>query len=211
MSRTRLWGLGTAALILVIFVAGWFLAVSPKRAAVADLRAQEAEATQQANSLQTQIDVLKAQAAELPRQRQRLRAFATKFPRSVQLPTLIRNLNGLAVKSGVTVTTLSPSIPEAPAAATESGTAPPPTAADSTYLLVPLSLTVTGSYSQLERFLDAMESLPRSLATTSVSIGKADQSSAGSATLQAMIEGNAFVVTTPATTPAAPSGAGASS
>ncbi len=42
MTKSRTWTVGTAVLVVLILLAGWFLLVTPKRSHAADLQAQAA-------------------------------------------------------------------------------------------------------------------------------------------------------------------------
>lgn len=196
MSRNRMWTVGTVLLVIAIVAAGWFLAIAPKRATAADLRSQQAAATQQADGLRTQIAMLKAQAADLPAQRARLATFQTKFPQTVELPRLIRGLTGANSAAGATLVTITPGLPAAPGADASAGTGTPPPA-NSPYLLVPVSVVVEGTYAQLVQFLDAVEALPRAVLATDVSIAGASDNtgttSSASPLLQATVSIKAFV------------------
>ena len=52
---------------LVILAAGWFLLISPKKGEATDLQAQAAEQVSANSILETQLQVLRAQAKELPK------------------------------------------------------------------------------------------------------------------------------------------------
>lgn len=194
MSVTRKWSLMAAVLALAILAAGWFLLVSPKRSEAAGLREQTVT-QQDANArLVQQLEVLKAQQAELPQQRARLAVMRTQIPDNPALPTLIRDLTAAGRKVGVSLDTMSPAVPTPVVAAvqpavatttTEStdasattgasesaegtaGTATPvaPTPPSPSLYQVPLSLEVSGSYFELEQFINKLEGLKRSFQVT---------------------------------------------
>ncbi len=218
MTRTKALSLATAAAVVAVLAAGWFLLLSPKRAAIADLRSQQADVEQQQTQLRSQITMLKQQAADLPAQQRRLAAFRTKMPTAVELPSLVRGLTAIAQQSGATVTTIAPATPATPTPAATTGTATSPVAptapgtASSTYLTVPVSLTVQGSYEKLERFLDVLEKQRRSLLVSSVSVAPqaSDAGASTTPTLQAPVAVSAFVSAPSATAGPVPSPAGAS-
>ena len=71
MTDTRKWSALAVVLVAAIFAASWFLLISPKRGEAAELE-QQAVSRADANArLEQQIQVLKAQQADLPRQRAR--------------------------------------------------------------------------------------------------------------------------------------------
>src|SRR4051812_20714042 len=111
MEKMRQWSILTAVGVLAIFVAGWFLFVSPQRSNAADLRSQ-ATTQQQANSaLQQNVSQLEQQKRGLPEQQRLLEQIATKVPNSPALPVLIRQLTSASRAAGVDLVSLSPSAP----------------------------------------------------------------------------------------------------
>jgi Tfp pilus assembly protein PilO len=189
MTDMRKWSAGAAVLVLAILAAGWFLLVAPKHQATADLKTK-ATSQEQANAqLQQQIQVLQAQQQDLPQQQAKLATLSTQIPSNPALPSLIRDLTAAANKVGLTIDSMAPAPPVAlvapltavapvpPASTTDttdtSGgtdstatttTTPvaPPVAA-STLFQVPLTLSVTGSYFEVEQFLNKLEGLKRSM------------------------------------------------
>ena len=203
MTRTRVWSILTAVVVVALLAAGWFLLIAPKRSKVAELDAERAAAEQRSATVQMQIDALKEKARALPQQRRRLEAFAVKLPVDVQLPTIVRTLSALGRDAGTDVTVITPQRPVAPneaggptaAPATSSGTAAAP-AGKSGYAVVPLSVTVRGSYVQIERFLSGLETTPRAFLVNVLSIQPAtDVTSAsdGGVALEATLTTSAFV------------------
>lgn len=194
MSVTRKWSLLATVLVLAILAAGWFLLVAPKRTEAAALREQTVS-QQDANArLLQQLAVLKAQQAELPQQRAKLAVMRTQIPDNPALPRLVRDLTAAGRKVGVSIDTMAPAVPVpvvapvgTPAAASAEPTAP-------TLYQVPLTLNVTGSYFELEQFVNKLEGLKRSLlvseftispanSTTSTNAATSGTSSAGDLTL----------------------------
>jgi Tfp pilus assembly protein PilO len=183
MTDMRKWSAGAAVLVLAILAAGWFLLVAPKHQATADLKTK-ATSQEQANAqLQQQIQVLQAQQQDLPQQQAKLATLSTQIPGNPALPSLIRDLTAAAAKVGVSIDSMAPSTPIAlvaplapvapvpPADTTDTSgdtgaTAPTPVApapATNTLFQVPLSLGVTGSYFEIEQFLNKLEGLKRSM------------------------------------------------
>lgn len=214
MSVTRKWSLMAAVLVLAILAAGWFLLVAPKRSEAVGLREQTVSQEEANSRLLQQLEVLKAQQAELPQQRARLAVMRTQIPDNPSLPTLIRDLTSAGRKVGVSLDTLSPATPVAvvsavqPAvpAATETtaaaessetteatgatdATAPAPAAAPPAPSLyqVPLTLEVTGSYFELEQFVNKLEGLKRSFLVSGFTLAPAE----GAATSGGAPEANA--------------------
>jgi type IV pilus assembly protein PilO len=181
MTDTRKWSAAAVVLIVAIFAAGWFLLVSPKRSDASELKAQTATQESANVALQQKLEELKAQQADLPRQRARLAQIGVKIPGNPALPSLIRDLTAAGRKVGVTIDSMAPSAPvtvTAPASTGVVGAAPAApksgatAAAAPTSVLyqVPLALKVTGSYFELEQFLNKLEGLKRSMLVSGFSV-----------------------------------------
>lgn len=189
MSVTRKWSLLAALLSLAILAAGWFLLVAPKRTEAAGLRDQTMS-QQDANArLLQQLSVLKAQQAELPQQRAKLAVMRTQIPDNPALPTLVRDLTAAGRKVGVSIDSLSPAVPVAAVAAQPQApvSAKTATAAQALYQ-VPLTLEVSGSYFELEQFVNKLEGLKRSFLVSSFTLAtdeSAGDSTAGAASTSA--------------------------
>jgi len=242
MSVTRKWSLLAAVLVLAILAAGWFLLVSPRRGEAASLR-EKSVSQEEANArLLQQLSVLKAQQADLPAQRADLAVMRQQIPSNPALPTLIRNLTAAGRKVGVSIDTMAPAVPVpvvlaqpvAPVVTTtttEAGTeaaagTPVPVVPPAPSLFqVPLTLNVTGSYFELEQFINRLEKLRRSYLVTGFTVSEANGAAstdgasaaanapaAGDLTLA--LQGRVFLAPTTVTpaviqpTPAAPAASG---
>jgi Tfp pilus assembly protein PilO len=158
---------------LVVLAAGWFLLVSPKRTQAADLRTQAAAEVTANAQLETQLQVLKAQAKDLPKQQARLAAVAAKIPSNPALPGLIRALTTASTSAGVELVSVTPSSPVLVAGATPAAaaTTAAPSATDAGQLAaIPLTVNVVGGYFQAEQFVANLESLPRSMRVTNLKL-----------------------------------------
>ena len=118
MTLTRKWSLLAAVLVVAILAAGWFLLVSPKRSDAADIRAQAASQEQKNVQLQSEIEQLEAQLAELPKERAKLATIQKQIPNNPALPSLIRDLTAAGRKAGANIDSLAPSPPVAMVAET---------------------------------------------------------------------------------------------
>src|SRR3954470_12629365 len=166
MNKMRQWSLLTAAAVVVVFAAGWFLAVSPQRHHAADLRAKTATQESANASIRSQVAQLELQKKGLPAQQRLLAKFATQIPDNPELPTLIRQLTAAADGAGIDLVSMSPSTPSA---VTPAGTTA--TAASSAALSqISVQLNVKGSYFNLESWFAAIEKLPRSMKVTQWSL-----------------------------------------
>ena len=154
MTKTRQWiALGLAAVLAVVGL-GWFLVISPARSEAAELTASVEQQAAQTATLTSKLQVLQAQAAELPAQQARLTELQRELPETVALPELIRLLTHAADDTGVELTSMAPSAPVASGEIAE----------------VPFTLVVDGSYFNLEQFLGALEDLPRAFLVSGFSL-----------------------------------------
>jgi Tfp pilus assembly protein PilO len=168
MPKTRLWLLLTVPAVLLVFVAGWFLVVSPKRADADAVRTQTADIERNITSLRVTLAELKRKQADLPAQQAALAVLEKKIPADPQLPPLQRSLVASAQSAGVTLVKTAPGSPalfQAPGAPTAkpttSAAAPAPTAG--AVFTVPLNVVVTGEYTGLQQFVSAVEQMQRAL------------------------------------------------
>ena len=205
MSVTRKWSLMAAVLVVAIGAAGWFLLVSPKRSEAVELRDQAISQEEANERLLVDLAVLKDQQAQLPKQRAELASMRKQIPDNPALPTLIRSLTEAGRKVGVSIDTMSPTVPVAvvqpvaviapttttdtetttdSSSSTDSSTESTDSSATSTAPVVPaptapslyqvpLSLDVTGSYFELEQFINKLEGLKRSFLVTGFTVAPA--------------------------------------
>jgi Tfp pilus assembly protein PilO len=223
MTDIRKWSAGAAVLIIAIFAAGWFLLVAPKHHATADLRARAVAQDADNALLQQKLQVLQAQQQDLPQQQAKLATLSTQIPSNPALPSLIRDLTAAAAKVGVSIDSMAPSAPVAVVAAPVTAVAAPATptsgaaAASSTLFQVPLTLQLTGSYFEVEQYLNKLEGMKRSLMITGFTLAPGGASTTSSSTastsgtsgsdLTVTLNGRVFLsqVTAPTTTtPIAP-------
>jgi type IV pilus assembly protein PilO len=161
---------------LVVLAAGWFLLVSPKRSQAADLRTQAATAVTANSQLENQLQVLKAQAKDLPKQQAKLAAVAAKIPDNPALPALIRALTTAGTSAGVELVSVTPGTPVAVAAAAAAPAAAAPAAPAAgvstagQLAAIPLTLSIAGGYFQVEQFVANLENLPRSMRLTTLTV-----------------------------------------
>jgi Tfp pilus assembly protein PilO len=210
-----------------VFVAGWFLVVSPKRAAADAVRVQIVDVERNVALTQARLAELKRKAADLPAQQDALDKLQQKIPEGPQLPTLQRALATSARTAGVTLVTTAPGAPsvfagaqatpgetQQPSAAatqTPTGAATPTAAAKDVVYTVPLSIVVTGEYGSVQRFVGLLEQLQRALLVQGFSLehvkdaGGADTATPGSLNLS--IKGQVFVSSAEAATLSTPSAA----
>jgi type IV pilus assembly protein PilO len=230
---TRRWSLLTAVLIVGILAASWFLLVSPKRSDAAALKTKATQQQAANDALVQQLNELKAQSLDLPKQKADLALMRKQIPDNPALPTLIRDLTAAGKKVGVVVLSMKPGTPTAatvaapvPVAAaaapaegttaTEGTTTPAPAAPTTTtpaaapLYVVPLGLEITGSYFEVEQFINKLEAMRRSFLLSGFSLTPIADSGQGTASgdLSLSLTGQVFlspnVASTTSTSVAAP-------
>jgi Tfp pilus assembly protein PilO len=200
MSVTRKWSLLTAVLIIGVLAASWFVLVAPKRSAAADLRDQATKQQADNQALVQQLSELKAQSLDLPNQKAKLAVLGKQVPDNPALPTLIRDLTAAGRKVGVQVLSMKPGVPAlavvaapavpvaAPATTTSTtsataGTVTPAPVAPAALYVVPLSLDVTGSYFEVEQFINKLEDMQRKFLLTGFTLKASDGAGATGSTV----------------------------
>ena len=117
MDKLKQWVALTVLGCLGIMAAGWFLLVSPKKTEAAAVRDQAASQESTNAGLRNQLEVLKAQAKDLPKKQAQLARVAAKIPDNPALPGLIRSLTAAATSAGVELVSVTPGTPAAVVAA----------------------------------------------------------------------------------------------
>ena len=220
MDKLKQWVALTVLACLGIAAAGWFLLISPKKAEAADLQAQTASQESTNASLRTQFEVLKAQAKDLPKKQADLARVAAKIPDNPALPGMIRALTAAAASAGVELVSVTPGPPAAaivvaavaapvpadpaappadPAAAPAPAAAPvagatAPTAAG-TLASIPVAINVVGGYSEVSQFMSNLESLPRALRVTNLTIAPGTSPVAGAGASTSTEDGRSLTTT----------------
>jgi type IV pilus assembly protein PilO len=202
-----------ALLAVVVLLAGWFLAVSPKRASADALRAQTAAQQVTNDGLKAKIAELQAEQKDLPKQQAIIADIQQRIPQNPDLPALIRQLSTMATQTNVDIHSVTPIAPTATLAAPLQGSVG---ADGQTLQVISVNMEVHGTYYNIERFFNKMESLKRSLLVNGVTINaNTDPGTAAGSTsvtptvgqspqLAAIINFRAFMVsslTAPGTSP----------
>jgi Tfp pilus assembly protein PilO len=207
MSTMRRWTIFTALAVIVVLAAGWLLLVKPQKSKISDYQTQ-AQTQLQANSLLlTQIEQLQAEQSELPQEQLALQKFSTQIPNDAEEPTLIRQFSTAAHGAGVDLGSIAPGAATAVSASTAAGTQTLGGAATTVGALnsLPITLSVTGSYPNIESFFESLEKLPRALLVTGFTVGpgSAPAGTTGTNPLTVSITAQVFF-TPPAATTTAP-------
>lgn len=170
---TRTLAAGTAVLVVLLVVAGWFLLVAPSRSQTLQLRERAEEQRSASVALRARVAHLQTLERDLPAREGRLQELREQIPAEPRLAPLIRALGDAAGASGMTLDSVAPQAPQpvAPgggpvATATTTG----PAAAGEQLLQVPLTVTATGGYRQVQGFLRELEDMKRLLLVTGVTL-----------------------------------------
>jgi type IV pilus assembly protein PilO len=165
MTKMRQWSIVTVIAVIVVFAAGWFLLVKPQKSKVTSLKSQASSQNEQNQLLLSQISTLQAEQKQLPAQELALQKFSTEVPDNAAEPTLIRQLSAAAAGAGVDLLNMTPGTATAlaSASATPGSTSLSPSASSGGLLELPVSVSVTGSYPDVESFFQSLEKLPRAL------------------------------------------------
>lgn len=230
MDKVKQYVLLTVLGAVVIMAAGWFLLISPKKTEATELQEQAASQVSANAVLSTQLEVLKAQAKDLPKKQAELARVAAKIPDNPSLPALIRALTAASTKAGVEFVSVTPGPPAAVVAAAPAApvapadpaaaAAPAPAAAApaapaggvaGTLAGIPVSLNVVGDYFEIEQFIAELENLPRALRVSNLTLAPGASPTAGQdaatstedgRTLTSTITGSVFMAAgRPAATP----------
>lgn len=172
MNPTRKWALIAAAASVLIAAVSYLVVISPARAQAAQIDEQAQAQANTNQQLEVTIAQLRREATELQTQQARLKELNMRIPDKVELSVLVRQIADSVRKTGAATTALTPSEPQqlsqTPAATPAAGAAPAVT--PSALFLVPISVTVQGTFGQMEKTLKQFEAYQRVFLITSTSI-----------------------------------------
>lgn len=148
--------LGIAAIVLVVAV-GVFVLIMPQVNRLGELDSEIHTADQEIQSAQTLLDQRQdAKLAAASTQAQLIK-LANEMPDTPELPSLIIELQDTANESGIDFTGIEPQIPQ-----TATG-----------YRKLPLSLTISGQWTDIIEFTRRLTKLGRQIRVLSVVVGSA--------------------------------------
>lgn len=167
MRRTQI---VTAAASLAILVILAVAVVLPQGARVQEREAEVSAAEADLTALEAEVEELERFAASGEAQLAS-EEIAAKIPTEADLPGLLGLLRAAAADAGVVITALTPGNPSPSLNAPAS--------------VIPVSITATGGYFELARFIFQLETLERLSKVTSVSLTSSGDVGGGQLTLQA--------------------------
>ena len=198
----KLWLAGGGLVGFVLVLIGYFFFISPQRDQTSSTDAQAAAARSQNAQLQSKIDALQRQSADLPKYQAELAQAQLALPSTSGLPDFLRTLQAIGNATLANVTTLSVLAPAdvttlaggtsqaAPAAASNAsaGSDSAPTvshAVGSTIAGVrvyalPITADVSGTPAELAAFLTQLQSVqPRAVLISQIDLKAASDNAAG--------------------------------
>ncbi len=157
------------ALIVILAIAlvgfGWYFVLwSPQQSKISSLNSEVSTLESQQSALQVQISQLESAKKHLPQLIAEAQKVTGAIPKSPDLSGFMSSLQTAASGAGVAELTVSP----APLATSSPGS----TTAAAGVSALAVSITANGGYSEVLRFLHGLESLPRLLVISNVTIGK---------------------------------------
>lgn len=187
----RFWMVGGAVVAIGLFLVGWFALISPQHGKASGLQDQTADAQTQIAKLQHRLNELREQSKDLDLYQSKLAAGRAALPSASALADFLRELQNAGTSTHVVISGVAVG---APTQASSAGTA---------VYAVPVTLTTSGTESNLETFLNELQRIqPRAaLVTGAKSAASGAGSLSGGADMSISL--NVFVTSSPAATPSA--------
>jgi Tfp pilus assembly protein PilO len=142
--------------LVIVMVVGL---ITPKASQVRSKQKEIDEAVAKQGTLELDLSQLQAAAADAPKDRKRLAKLESQIPPKADLPGLIRLLNQTADKSAVDFASIAP-------------TAPAP---QGEVTVIPISVTIKGTYFAVDQYLYLLENLARVSKVTDLTVTPLDQ------------------------------------
>jgi type IV pilus assembly protein PilO len=175
----RIWAMAGTLAAVALLAVGWFLLIGPQQSQTRDLHDQTSAAHDQAASQQRRLAELRRQERDMPRYEAELAANRKALPAVPGTPAFVRQLQAAGDATGVLV----------------SGVAVAEPIAEEGVFTLPIALTAEGGDTQLEAFLDELQTVqPRAVLVDTVSAAEASAEAPGQ--LIMTISLNAFVAPT---------------
>lgn len=223
-SRTVPWVAGTVVAALLIMMAAWFLAISPRMVSAAETRDRTVAEQARIDQLDVQLAGLKRDFANIEEFRTELGELRVEIPNAIELSNLTRQIADLAQQAQVFVVALNPAmplpvVPVTPVVAApvvpEEGAAPADGATETTddtttdapvvidgFYAVPFEVIVLGGYTQTIDFIARLQTQnPRLLVLTGLAAtaqgeagAQAGRPAIAAGDLETSVKGYAYVL-----------------
>jgi Tfp pilus assembly protein PilO len=219
MNTDRLWLIAAVAVMAVVAVAGWFLGVSPIVSSAVAANEQVSTITASNAASLTKVATLKAQYADIGELQTSLNKLRESIPETANSSDFLEELNALGVAHNVTLTTVTigaatvyvaPTASAGAATSTTTSTSTPtptptPTTAPTTsatpttsaagqFVLVPVVIAVTGSFSDVRDFIGAVQGGSRLYLANSVGITNGASTGSGGGPATGTLTGDIFTL-----------------
>ncbi|MDP8949420.1 MAG: type 4a pilus biogenesis protein PilO [Actinomycetota bacterium] len=156
-------------LVIVLLVVGYYFLLLRPLLNELDERAQERSDKQaQLANLQQEVAQLEAVRREAPEIERQLLELSKRIPTQPEIPTFVVQIEEIANASGVTQLSVEPGTP-----------GPPPGGGE--FSVIPITMSFTGTYEQMQDFLLRTRNLARLVTVTSVTFCRADPLGVGEA------------------------------
>lgn len=177
--RERVWLIAGALGGLVLVLIGYFFFISPQNGQTSTAQGRVNDARARNVSLNRHLSQLEAQNKNLAGYKQQLEQSKLALPDSSGLPDFLRTLQTLGSSTLVSISSLTVSPPtevmvapatsNKPTRAPSAGTSAPSAASVGKVYALPITVTATGTYAQLDQFLTQLQSVqPRAVLVTDV-------------------------------------------
>jgi Tfp pilus assembly protein PilO len=132
--------------------------ITPKASQVKAKQKDIEEAVQKQSTLALQLSQLQAAAKDAPKDRKRLAKLESQIPAQADLPGLIRLLNNTADKSAVDFAAIAPGSPSS----------------SGTITVIPIQITIKGTFFAVDQYLYLLENLARVSKVTNLTVTPLD-------------------------------------
>jgi Tfp pilus assembly protein PilO len=210
VNRDRLYALAIGGGIVVVLVLGWVIGVSPVLAQAASADAQRSSIAASNLASQASIGVLKTKFARIDALTHELSALSTSVPSDAAIPVFLRELDALSNENSVGLSNVvvneavnyvvpaatpapgaagaAPAASPSPSPSASAGAAPAapavPAGAAGRLVLIPVKITVTGTYGDIMAFVGGLQSGERLYLISTLSVtGTVEQPAAYSGDL----------------------------
>ncbi|HEY8914126.1 hypothetical protein [Lacisediminihabitans sp.] len=199
MNRDRLLTLGIIGAIAVVVVLGWVVGVSPILGQVATADDERASVASINDTNATKLVALKKQFDNIGETQSKLDALRASMPAGADMPVFLRTIKAYGDAQGITLTSVEVSgvtayvapvaaTPAAPAAGAATPTPSPsasvassgaaaapvvPAAPTSSLAVIPIRVSVTGTYDHVMAFAGAMQAGPRLFLVSTLEVSSA--------------------------------------
>lgn len=221
MNKDRLWIIGAGAALVIIALLGWTLGISPLVDQASAANAQVATITSTNQASQLQLQKLKSEYANIDQFKKDLAALRVSIPSDASLASFLKEINTLCDQNHVELqsvaiadatlyvnpnstvsavpvagSTATPTpTPTAAAGATTTTTAPVATAGSKAgdFVLLPVTISYSGSFSDVMSFTGGVQTGPRLFASKSFSVLR-NSSQGNGLTYAATIAGTVYAL-----------------